>query len=310
MPRTPALVGIAAAATLALSAPPAVAGWPEDVTVQNLASGGVPYGSSEWQSVFNFVAREMAMVIGPKALGPAETLGLYGSEIGFETSVAFPHSEEGATDGDGSSVSYWEALTESGTASPALVVPTIRVRKGLPYSFEVGTTFGYLAPTRQAVVGGYGRWSFAEGWRKVPDVAITFAYNGYVGNEQLDLGVLLFDLTVGYTFAFGIDDKYAGARFSPFVGWGHGTLHARPKNLTGAVAERVLPISGFSDSGLSEVDPETENPKGIVDTREFQFDKFFFGFSIQSGNFSFLIDAELVVPRGVHSVSTRFAVPF
>ncbi len=296
----------------------AEAGFPEDINVQNLKSGANPFANSDWQGVFNFVAREAAMAISPKALSPASTLGLYGFELGFEGTVSFLHDDEGTSSGN-PDISYWRLLTSDDPDSltttnpdavPVMVQPTIRLRKGLPYSFEVGTSFSYIAQTRQGVIGGYGRWALNEGWRRVPDISITLGYNAYIGNEQLDLGVLEFDLAVGYTFPFGIDDKYASARFSPFAGWGHATLHARPKNVSEEISDKVLPITGFAGSALGEVDELTGNPSGIIDPSEFQFDKFFVGFAIQSAHFSFLIDGEFIVPRGVHSVSTRMAIPF
>ena len=272
---------------------PARAGFPEDIDVSGLAT----LDSSTAQRMFDYVVREMAMTISPKALSPGETIGTWGFELGFENTLAFPHTTEEADENipTWDRFTAWDLLTASGETNPGVIyLPTVRLRKGLPLSFEVGSTIGWLFNTKQAVVGVYGRWAPQEGWPNVPDIALAWAYSGMVGNETLDLGVFEFDITVGYTFSFGLDKKYTSAKFSPFAGIGLLASHAKPKNID----FELLPATGWAGSAEPGVLPS-----------DFRFTKIFIGFTLVANNFQFGFNGELI-PKGVHTINLRVGVAY
>ena len=267
---------------------PARASFPEDIDVNGLST----LDPTTAQRMFDYVVREMAMTISPKSLSPGETVGAYGFELGFENTLAFPHttieSDENQPTWD--KFTAWDLLTASGDPNPGVIyVPTVRLRKGLPYSFEVGSTVGWLFNTKSAVMGLYGRWAPQEGWPNVPDIALAWGYNGLIGNETLDLGVFEFDITIGYTFSFGLDRKYTSAKFSPFAGVGFLASHASPKNID----FELLPVTAWAGSAEPGVIPA-----------DFRYTKIFLGFVLVANHFQFAFDGELI-PGGVHAINLR-----
>ena len=138
--------------------------------------------------------------------------------------------------------------------------------------------------------GGYGRWVFAEGWDPFPNVALTVGYVGYVGNDELDLGVLETDITLGYDISIGRGELRLG-RLQPFVSYGFLQSHARPKNLN----FELQPVTAWDAQAVAG-----------TDTRAFRYHKFTVGMSTTVRRFVFAIDGEFTVPRGVHSVNMRF----
>ena len=189
--------------------------------------------------------------------------------------------------------SAWDAVSEDGDAARVGYMPTFRFRKGLPWSFEVGMDVAWLAGTRQMAVGGYGRWAFLDGWRQVPDMALSLGYTGYVGNDQLDLGVFDLSVSIGYTFDVASDKTAVrpATRFSPFAGWQYLVANAAPSFVD---VDEVDRVSGWVN---------TEDPLVGVDPLRFRYHRAFVGLQIgagevavrMSGDFTFGKDAPVQV---------------
>ncbi len=259
-------------ATLVLPAPAFAA---TDIVVENLKS----VDAASRQAHLNFVVRELAMTLSSPPTYAVGSLGLYEFEISTDQRIAFIHTDPD----DAAGTSAWNDLSEANEPSTVQYVPSVVFRKGLPWSFEVGVDTAWLASTRQFVIGGYGRWAFVGGWDKVPDAAIQVGYKGYVGNDELELGVLELDLSVGYTFKASSKKERPGTRFSPFAGYSLLLAHAQP--LT--EVEDVGSVSAWSTGASVGVDP-----------RDFRFHRFFGGMELRSGQVVFRFGADITVPRG------------
>ena len=185
--------------------------------------------------------------------------------------MGFLHTDAAA----GETISAWDAIIEDGDAARVGYLPTFRFRKGLPWSVEVGMDFAWLAGSRQAVLGGYARWAFLDGWTKVPDVAIQLGYKGYLGNDELDLGVFEMDLSVGYTFEVSSKPGTASpaTQMSPFAGYSLLMTHAAPGFVD---VDGVGPVSGWVNPDLVGVDPQ-----------RFRHHRVFVGLEIGSGEVVF-----------------------
>ncbi len=259
-------------ATLVLPAPAFAA---TDIVVENLKS----VDAASRQAHLNFVVRELAMTLSSPPTYAVGSLGLYEFEISTDQRIAFIHTDPD----DAAGTSAWNDLSEANEPSTVQYVPSVVFRKGLPWSFEVGGQVGWLAMSRQFKVGGYGRWAFLGGWDKVPDVAVRVGYDGYVGNEQLDAGVMTLDFAVGYTFKAASKKEQAGTRFSPLVGYAFLMAHAQP----------VAEVSGITQmTGWAKTAPDG------IDPRDFRFHRFFGGMELRSGQVVFRFGADITVPRG------------
>lgn len=265
---------LAAALTVLLlgTASPASAGM-KDLTVERLAA----LEQSERQAAFDFVVRELAMAISAPPTHSVSSLGMLEFELSTDHRLSFVHDEAG------SGSTPWSALSEDGVGSEVIYIPRVTVRKGLPWSFEVGGNAGWFSSSRQFVVGGYGRWAMLDGWSKVPDAAIQIGYDAYVGNDQLDLGVFQLALSVGYTFETRSALSASGSRFSPFAGYGYLMAHAQPVTEVSGVG----PVTAWANEAEPGVDP-----------REFRAHRFFGGMQIRSGQVQFRISADVNGPSG------------
>ena len=209
------------------------AAWPEDVVLTNLAA------YEDNTAAYHELVRELGVAIANKPMAPGETLGLNGFDLSVFNSISFLQA------GTESNPSGWERTQAEGDPSDFLWIPTLGLRKGLPLSLEAGMNVGWIGMSHQAVLGGYGRWALVEGYRKAPDVTIQVGYTGYVGNEELWLGVLDASATVGYTIPFGRTVGINTSRFSPYAGVGTVRISADPKLDEEEEAELGIgPVSG------------------------------------------------------------------
>ncbi len=224
----------------------AAAQWPDDVRLSTMSSfDGEPVSSlATNRAAYEQVVRELGAIIANKPVSVAHTSGLEGFDISFQNTLGFI-SANGENNVAGAPAA-WERTHADNDPSHTLWIPRIHVRKGLPISAEVGANVGYVAFSQQTVFGAYGRWGLVEGYRQFPNVVIQGGYTAYLGNPELDLGVMDMSATIGYSFPFG---RFAGineADFSPYFGVGWLQINAVP-TLDAEVQEAlgVRAVSGF-----------------------------------------------------------------
>lgn len=260
---------------IVLFAAPASAAGFDDIDVDRLND----LEPARRQARFNYVVRELTMAATPSPSFAVKALGLYELEAGFETRLAFIHT----TAAVGEATSPWDDLVRDGDPAPVFFAPGLVLRKGLPFGFEVGGRASWILLTRQFVVSGYGRAVPFGGWSKVPDVAIQWGYTGYVGNDQLQLGVFDLDFTIGYSFKLAGTDTKRGTVFSPFGGYSFLLADASPGQSDVAFVDAV--------SG----DPDRAGPG--VNPLDYQFHRIVLGIDIGGGGASFRVGGDVSFPR-------------
>ena len=174
------VIGLTALAGLLSLPSPAAA--MKDIRISMLAE--VERG--ERQASFNWVTRELAMSIAAPPTHSVSSLGMFEFELSTDHRIAFVHDSTGA------GRSPWSEMTEDGEASEVQYIPRITIRKGLPYSFEVGGNLGWLGVSRQFVVGGYGRWAMLA----IPGIVIPEAL-GIPGGVWTETGKVFLDGETG-----------------------------------------------------------------------------------------------------------------
>lgn len=237
---------------------------------------------------------EMAITISPSVLAPADTLGIHGFDIGVEGNSAFIHSGE----------LYWEKATRSGNPSAFMYMPTARIRKGLPFSFEVESTVSHIPFTEQNVISGGGRFALHEGFELVPDLTFGVNYANLLGNPYLRLGVFQWSMSLGYTWAIGQVKKIRTATISPYVAYSQlyvdsQIMAVRDSNGINRDVQGYANAAGLGNGGGLRLS-KRKDPRP---------DKWVVGVQARSGPVSFLIDTELV-DRGVPSVNLRVGTSF
>lgn len=206
------------------------AGFPEDVSL--LAMQDWDGASTQSTTSDDYVAagyhqlvQELGLAIANRPLTPAETLGINGFAMSFGSSAAFIRT--GSL--DGVHPSGWDLADPDEDPQVVLAMPWVSMQKGLPGSLELDANFGWIAETTTGFFGVDGRWAPVEGYRQFPDIALRLGYSGYVGNDELEVGVVDMGATLGYTVPFGVTKGIHQAKFSPYVGFNAHRIHAAPR---------------------------------------------------------------------------------
>lgn len=232
---------------------------------------------------------ELGLLIAGKVLSPSNTLGANGFDVGFEVTTGLIHGQE----------PYWTKAVKDGSIPRVFAYPTLRVRKGLPFSLEGGMTVSYLPFTQQQVIGGQARMALHEGFSLVPDVAIQIGYDEYVGNEQLDLNVKTGIATLGYTWTFG---HFAGVKTGRIAAWaGYGKLIISSRVNARGIQATQAQKDDFFDAADGD---------GIGDSSlEQTWDKWVGGVQVESGRFVFLLGGEFV-DSAIPTINARWGASF
>jgi hypothetical protein len=211
---------------------------PNDVDLLGLVdrSGG---GTVARQGDFRLLTQELAVVMTPTSLQPAETTGQSGFDFGVDYGFHDIFDDK----------DYWQDALEGRRTGrepfPVLQTLGVRGRKGfplpLPLSSEIELGATWLLDSHLVNLGGNLRLALNEGFRWIPDIAVMAGVNRLVGSEDLDL----FDVSAGAAISkgFGIMGSFNLAPFvsyqSIFINAASRVLDPDPSN-TGDVGNNIV----------------------------------------------------------------------
>lgn len=162
---------------------------------------------------FGILASELAMALSGPLLTPASTTGHAGFDVTFEAGWQPVHAEDVGIAALGFETSPWPTRSEI----PGSVTTTgLRVRKALPFSFELGARATYLNKTSYFATQGELKWALNEGFESLPDLAVRIAHTRVFGQKELNLGETDVDVTVSKRWGVsGVTSftPYLAARF-------------------------------------------------------------------------------------------------
>jgi hypothetical protein len=160
------------------------------------------------QTMYKSLMSELALVMAPRPLAPADTLGYSGFQLAFETSFTQITN----------SADYWQRGVEQVSSS---FLPTISVmaRKGiwLPLpGFEIGAGATKLLDSNMYAVQGYAKLALHEGFHDwaLPSLAVRGAVSHLLGASEVNLTTVTIDASVSKSFGIGGTvtlDPYLGA---------------------------------------------------------------------------------------------------
>ena len=177
---------------------------PYDFRISDLGNpyqGGFNY-RPEANGNFRVFARQLGAALTSVNLAPPETLGHSGFAFSAETSVAFFGNQ---------TVKF---PTENRDFRGPLFIPSIHVRKGLPFSFELGARGAWIEKSRMGAGTLELKWAVNEGFAYLPDIAVRGNITKLLNSRNFDLTAGGFDLGVGKQFAIG-----GMVTLTPYVGW-------------------------------------------------------------------------------------------
>jgi hypothetical protein len=160
------------------------------------------------------LASQLGVVLAPRLLSPADTLGYAGFQFDVDVSQTTVDIKQ----------PYWRVLAgspdPSGTnrvahGAGALRTVGVFARKGLPL-FELGGGAVHLVDSSIWTAQAYGKIGIHEGYHQlaIPSVAVRGAVSRMMNERELDLTIASLDVVVSKHF--GIAGTW---RLEPFVGW-------------------------------------------------------------------------------------------
>ncbi|MFN7135211.1 MAG: hypothetical protein ACK4N5_24260 [Myxococcales bacterium] len=178
--------------TLAVAAPGAALADPQDFQLYRL---GNPATTPDANAQFRTFANQLGVALSSWNLAPPETLGHSGFNFAFEYAVANvdPRPE------------IWPRQTP-GRPTDLLLMPAAHVRKGLPFSFEIGGRLTYLQYSRMTSAMIEGKWALHEGKAihfAVPDLSVRGYGNRLIGARDFNLTTAGLDFGLGYQIPVG-----------------------------------------------------------------------------------------------------------
>lgn len=192
----------------ALAATPALAD-PYDFQLHKLGNtfqGGTNY-SVDANARYRIVMRQLAAAISSVNLAPPETLG----HAAFAVSADFSVIDFGLpAQVGGQEVRF----PMEGDFRGPLLMPSVHIRKGLPWSFELGARVGWIEKSRMPVGTLELKFAINEGFTFLPDIGIRGHISKLFNSRDFDLTVGGFDLGLGKQFAIG-----GMITVTPYAGW-------------------------------------------------------------------------------------------
>jgi hypothetical protein len=152
---------------------------------------------------FRVFAREFGAALSSVNLMPPESLGHAGFYFGAELSVV-----------DLKSGTDFVMPTANDWSNGALLIPSVHVRKGLPFSFELGARTAWIEKSRMGAGTIEVKWSVNEGFAYLPDIGVR-GYGVRLFNTR-DFGLTTAGLDVGVGKQFAIGGMIT---LTPYVGW-------------------------------------------------------------------------------------------
>jgi hypothetical protein len=150
---------------------------------------------------FRSFARQLAATFSSAGLTPAQSIGSLGFAVAIESGLVSVPQES----------SPWPTTAP---VPSVLFVPSVSVRKGLPYSFELGARAAWLSANRLGAASVGLRWAVSEGINALPDIVIGASLTTLINAPQMQVATAGTSLTVGRRF---VVRETVG--LSPYLGW-------------------------------------------------------------------------------------------
>jgi len=245
------------------------------------------------KKMFNQLMTEYGIATSLGFNEPAETLG----RKGFETSFVYSMYSVGNSTiktSKGVERNPWEGTF--GRDSKKLHIVNLRVRKGLPASFEVGGNVSYVLGSHMFMMGVSGKFALLEGINILPDVAIRATYNQLFGSRQVIMNNKSVDLIISYDF--GIAGMFA---LAPYFAFSKTYIGARSNLIQNNTAE--APYTCQEDGYCNyQNDGNYDNNLDSFGSFETSVNRYVFG--VRINNAAFILIPEIILtsedPWGVN----------
>lgn len=225
------------------------------------------------QTMYKSLMSELALVMAPRPLAPADTLGYSGFQMAFETSFT-----QISKDAD-----FWQKGVAN-VSSSFLPTISVTVRKGiwLPLpGFEIGAGATKLIDSNMYAVTGFAKLALHEGFHRwaLPSLALRGAVSHLLGASQVDLTTVSLDASLSKSFGIA-----GTVTLDPYLG--AGTLLSFVR---GQVIDTTPNVDSFQPGNGNDVNANTTfpDPDTIVRWRLFAGFRLVYAFVALTGEFAY-----------------------
>jgi len=145
---------------------------------------------------FRSLSSELGVLIAPKPVDPADSLGLSGFAIATDFSF----------NTIGSDKDYWKKTVNSSQGA-SNVVPSLQVlgRKGLWPGIEVGGGATHVFDSSMWAMAGYAKASLHEGFHHlpIPSIAVRGSFSRLLGATHFNMTTAALDVSASHVFGLG-----------------------------------------------------------------------------------------------------------
>ena len=226
------------------------------------------------QSRYRSMMSELGVVVAPRLMTPADTLGYAGFQFSGELGITTINNNRKVSN-DSSGIAYWNGIegvsaTNPNAARPSSSLTTVGgfVRKGLWFplpAFEFGAGAIDVLGSHMYAMQGYAKIALQEGFHDwvLPSFAVRGSVSQLLGTSQVNMTVWGVDVLISKAFGIG-----GTARIEPYFGWNvlfidarSGVIDATPK--CDAYAQHlVVAGAGTTPPGCVAADDGTWNDLG------------------------------------------------
>jgi hypothetical protein len=194
------------------------------------------------QSRYRSLMSELGVVVAPRLMTPADTLGYAGFQFSAELGITTINNRR-TVNGDTSGIPYWDGIESVNAGNRNFTIPPSSlttvggfVRKGLWFpipAMEFGAGAVDVLGSNMYAVQGYAKIALQEGFHDwvLPSFAVRGSASQLLGTSQVNLTVFGVDVLASKAFSIG-----GTARIEPYVGWNalfidarSGVIDATPK---------------------------------------------------------------------------------
>jgi hypothetical protein len=158
------------------------------------------------QQEFRLLAEDVGGAFSYHPQTPTEPLGITGFDVG--AALTFSQVRNSA---------IWEKAT-SDSVPTYMLVPTLRLDKGLPLGFDVGLMYATVPGSNIDLWGAQARWAIMQGGIAAPAIGVRGSYTQLRGVDQLDMTTKGLDISISKGFAV----------LTPYGGIGRVWMNAEP----------------------------------------------------------------------------------
>ncbi len=177
------------------------------------------------QSRYRSLMSELGVVVAPRLMTPADTLGYAGFQFSAELGITTINNNRKVSN-DPTGIAYWNGIEGVTSGAPNAVRPNSSlttvggfVRKGLWFplpAFEFGAGAIDVLGSHMYALQGYAKIALQEGFHDwvLPSFAVRGSVSQLLGTSQVNMTVWGVDVLISKAFGIG-----GTARIEPYFGW-------------------------------------------------------------------------------------------